>query len=379
MGGAEPGEAGVAGGGFEGEDCGWAERALAALIALDPGLAGEARLEGCDEAWSITPGRVTAWRHASRLPPRIRLAQLAWAYSRSRALRLLSDVEAPPEAVMTAIEAHAQATAERLNLPGPMGLIERLLLSTALPQWRTYTPPEVAVELTSRSREWGLRGLAAKLLLRLSRPQGLELASHAPGKGRGGGRVERRSRGEGELASKAVRALRHVMPVGEGRGWLRPSKRLQALDDLLVVPGYSRRVSGTLAVYLDVSGSMEGGKWEDALKVAEALLKAFPTPQKRLVAFDDGVRLVVENPASIRDLPLAPSGGTSLYKALREFKPCHAKAIAIVSDWGLDEEDLRHTVSWLRSHAALGCRALLVTVSKTSKPPQGPWLVVAPS
>ena len=183
---------------------------------------------------------------------------------------------------------------------------------------------------------------------------------------------------ERRLATKAMRALRHVVPVGEGRGWLRPSKRLQAVDEELVVPGYTRKASGNLAVYLDVSGSMEGDKWEEALEVADALLKASPTPRRYLIAFDEGVRLVAENPTSLQDLPLAPSGGTSLHKALGEFRPCHAKAIAIVSDWGLSEDDIESTVAWLRSHAALGCKALLITVSRTSKPPTGPWLVVTP-
>ena len=282
-------------------------------------------------------------------------------------------------ALVVAVEAHAHALAERLGLPGPLGLVERTLLSIAFPAWRRSGPGETALALAEAAREVGLRGIAARILLRVEEPRSVKLIE-SPGEGRGALRAasERPSRPRG-VAVKALRALRLAMPAGEGRGWLRPSKRLQAVADKdLVVPGYTLRPSASLAVYLDVSASMEGPKWEEALETAEAVLAAAPAQRRSLIAFDDGVRLVVENPLSLRSLPLVPSGGTKLHKALERFQPCHARMVAIVSDWGLDEEDLASAASWLRAHVARGCRALLVSVSRSSEPPRGPWLVVKP-
>jgi hypothetical protein len=354
------------------------EEALAALILLDPDLASKASLAGCGDSWRSEPGRVTAWRGAASLPPRLRLAQLVWAYARAGALREARGAPSPA-ALAAALEASAQAAAERLGLPGPLGALERLLLAVAVPGWRGMGAGEVARRLWEASRSLGPRGLAARLLLALASPKvSTDLASAGAGRPLSVGEAPPPGgRGSG-LAARALAALRASARPRQGRGWLRPPKRLAGAGGDVVYPGYSHRAPQSLAVFLDVSGSMEGGKGEEARRVAEAIITGFPARRVALVAFDDGVRLVAWNPGSLRGLPLEPAGGTRVSRALGSFKPCSWDALAVISDWGLDEEDLAGAVEWLNEHVRRGCSALLVSVSRFTEPPRGPWARVYP-
>jgi len=352
-----------------------ASRAYAALIALDPVLASRGLLEGCRREWRVEPGRFWAGRGLEALQPRARLAAVAAAAARAAALRDLAGEPVDAGLLVAALEAYAASVLKRLRLPPAHPLHVRLLLSIAAPS--PASPGEALAALSASLSSGGLRGAAARLLVRLLRPRAA-LIDRGPGRGRSGpvgGETGEGGGGDGvgveELARLAAAGYRWR------RSFLRPPKRLSALPADVVVPG-SDRVRGSLYFMLDVSASMRPGEVARGLAVAEALWRLVPAPERRLILFDYGVRASLSSPGEAREEHLTPWGGTSLSRALAEAglagRPCTG-LLVVYSDWGLSEDDAGEALRVLRRLAAGGCTVALMG---PREPPRGPWISLPP-